>query len=306
MNNLEPLFCLPLGTAYKLRLMNLRTAHGPSPEEISKYRTIDSCRFLSIAEYVSSGGKELPPFRHTHDCYEFVIPLRTLPLLYYEKANYIGEVGFCYPINPSVDHGTEFDLADTHLFSIAIDKEFLEKIAADLGFKENQFFAHFSIGKSLFESIGKFQQATRNAVRDEVAIESLATSIVTYIVKEGLTQNIDLRRPEKKYAPRIKEIVYYMYRHYPDPNLTIASLAKKSGYSLSHFSRVFKAFMHDSPVVHLNKLRLSEAKRLFFDKSLKIKDIAVMVGYRNASTFTEAFRVAMGMNPLDYRKKYYN
>ena len=306
MNYFEPLFCFPLSSPFKLRLMNLRAAHGPNPEEILKYRTIDSCRFLSVAEYISSGRKELPPFHHTHECYEFIIPLKTMPLVYYEKANYIGEVGFCYPINPFVDHGTEFDLADSHLFSIAIDKHFLEEICIRLGFKATQFFAHFPISKVLFDLLSKFQQATRKADRDEPAIEDLAKSITVYLVTEGLAKNVDLRRPEKKYAPRIKEIVYYMYRHYPDPNLTIASLAKQSGYSLSHFSRVFKAYMHDSPIVHLNKLRLSEAKRLFFDKSLKIKDIAVMVGYRNASTFTEAFRAVLGMNPLDFRKKYYD
>ena len=299
---------LPFPRPFKLRLMNLRTAHGPNPEEIAKFRSIDSCRFLSIGEYVSFGseGKDLRPFRHTHECYEFLIPLKTVPLVYYEKANYIGEVGFCYPINPMEDHGTEFDLADAHLFSIAIDKQYLEGIVSRLGFKGRQLHARFPVGKALYELISRFQQAARSPSRDEPLIDSIAESITVAMVKEAYAQETDLRRPEKKYAPRIKEIVYYMYRHYPDPNLTIAFLAKKSGYSLSHFSRVFKAFMHDSPVVHLNKLRLSEAKRLFFDKSLKIKDIAEMVGYRNASTFTEAFRVAMGMNPLDYRKKYYN
>ena len=62
--------------------------------------------------------------------------------------------------------------------------------------------------------------------------------------------------------------------------------------------------MNDSPVVHLNKLRLSEAKELFKNKELTLGEIATKVGYKNLSTFTEAFKSIVGMKPKKYRDKY--
>ena len=56
--------------------------------------------------------------------------------------------------------------------------------------------------------------------------------------------------------------------------------------------------------MHLNKRRISEAKILLNDKYVELKDIAQKVGYKNLSTFTEAFKRIMGMVPSEYRNKY--
>jgi AraC family transcriptional regulator of arabinose operon len=88
-----------------------------------------------------------------------------------------------------------------------------------------------------------------------------------------------------------------MFENFRDPNLTIAKLADISGYSPAYFSRAFKAYMNDAPIVHLNKLRLSEARALFKNKDLTIGQISEMVGYNNMSTFTEAFKNILGMKP---------
>ena len=91
--------------------MSVYLAHGMNLVEVKKYNFIDGDDAFSIAEYFYEEGKNtMLPFSHEHDEYEFIIPLTTIPLLYYNKANYIGEVGFCYPVNPYVSHGLEFDL----------------------------------------------------------------------------------------------------------------------------------------------------------------------------------------------------
>ena len=72
----------------------------------------------------------------------------------------------------------------------------------------------------------------------------------------------------------------------------------------TYFTKVFKKFMNDTPINHLNKLRLSRAKELMRDESLSLEEIALMSGYKNNSSFTESFKRLIGMNPLVYRKKY--
>lgn len=62
--------------------------------------------------------------------------------------------------------------------------------------------------------------------------------------------------------------------------------------------------MHDTPIMHLNKMRISQAKVFFENSDLTIQEIAHKVGYKNISTFTEAFKRVMGMTPNYYRKKF--
>ena len=285
--------------------MSVYLAHGMNLVEVKKYNFIDGDDTFSIAEYFYEEGKNtMLPFSHEHDEYEFIIPLTTIPLLYYNKANYIGEVGFCYPVNPYVSHGLEFDLDQSHVISITIAKNYVETKKNELGFSGKYFYTRFIYSKELIIMIRKYQEIKRRQYPNQEILDTIKKGITEYLIKEGLASGEDNRRPEKVYAKNIKKIIAYMSENYRDPNLDVATIAKMSGYSMAYFSRAFKAFMADPPVVHLNKLRLSEAKALFRNPDLTLKEIATMSGYKNLSTFTEAFKKIIKMTPKEYRKKY--
>lgn len=286
--------------------MKTRLAHALSEDELCKYNFVDEINGFSIAEYIFDKNKEpLLSFQHEHDEYEFIIPLKTISLLRYEKANYIGEVGYCYPVNPHINHGIEFDLYQSNVISIAVSKEIVETLKKKCGFEGKFFYSKFFVEKELSLSIKKFQELSRKKHRDIGILETLSKQIIILLITNGLSLGVDKRKPEKIYAKNIRQIITYMFENYKDPELTIESLSKLSGYSSAYFSRAFKAYMNESPIVHLNKLRLSEARVLFLNKNLSLYQIARMVGYKNTSTFTEAFKKNVGMKPKKYRDKYY-
>lgn len=283
--------------------MDITKAHVSSEEELKKFDFIESIGYFSVAEHF---GKEngLNPFEHSHEEYEFVFPITTVPIFKYDKANYIGEVGYCYPINSNVKHGLELNLGQSHLISIAVSKDVVDSLKEKLGYKNDLFYTHFIPEKEILVLIRKFEEVSHLDYRNDVILDALAKQIIYKLIKNGLASGEDNRRPEKIYAKNIKKVLLYMYANYHNPNLTISQLASISGYSESYFSRSFKAYMGDVPISHLNKLRLSEAKALFTDKSLTIDEIAHKVGYRNVSTFTEAFKKIVGYKPKEYRRKY--
>lgn len=287
--------------------MSVRSAHGVSIDEISKYDSVFSLKFFSIAENkIGTVSENIKAFIHAHDEYEFIIPFTTIPLLYYEKANYIGEVGFCYPVNPYVEHGLEFDLS-SHVVDITVDKEYLDNIKKEMGFEGQYFYTRFLYKKNLIELIRLYQEKyVQNTPDKIVVLTQIANQIITLLIKNGLSSGEDNRRPEKQYTKNMKTILVYMFDNFRDKELTIAKLAKLSGYSLAYFTKAFKSYMHDTPIMHLNKLRISEAKMLFAHEELLLINIADMVGYRNLSSFTEAFKRVMNMTPSIYRKKYYS
>ena len=283
-----------------------RTAHAPTEEELNKFNSVVGNENISIAEYSIRNDKEdLNSFRHNHDDYEFLIPLKTIPLMFYEKADYIGEVGFVYPINPYSRHGIESVSKNSEFYSIVISREYLDKIKTKFGFQNKFFYARFNVGLSLLEYIRTFQRLNNSPLSTPDEILNVTYLITSYLINFGLVTGHTDKRPEKRYFPKMKSIALYMYDNFKNPNLTIKDLANLSGFSVAYFTKSFKQFMNDTPINHLNRLRLSEAKSLFYDKTLSIKQIAKMVGYKNETTFTEAFKRINGDLPKDFRKKYY-
>ena len=283
--------------------MSVVSAHAKSINELQKYDFIYSLSYFSIAENeVENKTLVLQAFIHNHDEYEFIIPLTTIPLLYYSKANYIGEVGFIYPVNPYVDHGLEVDL-HSRVISITISQEYVEKIKEQLGYKGHYFYTRFMYKSAFLDLIKAYEEEYRNNPNSK-KLDKIAFSITTNLVKLGLESGEDNRRPEKKYAKHMKQILLYIEDNYKDPDFNVAKIAEYSGYSFAYFTKAFKKYMHDTPIMHLNKRRISDAKSLLKNKDLQLSDIAKMVGYKNLSTFTEAFKRSMGLLPSEYRNKY--
>jgi len=285
--------------------MSVKSAHAITVNELEKYDFIFSLNHFSIAENVLEDKTiVLQAFKHSHDEYEFIIPLTTIPLLCYAKANYIGEVGFCYPVNPYTEHGLEVDL-HSRVISITVDREYLEGIKKELGFEGKFFYTRFMYKKALIDLIKLFEEEYD---KDEVAkfkkLNALSQQIVTMLIKLGLQSGEDNRRPEKQYIKNMKNVLLYIDQNYSDPSLNVAKIAEYSGYSLAYFTKAFKLYMNDTPIMHLNKRRISQAKTLLHDEKLSLSSIANECGYRNISTFTEAFKRVMGMLPSEYRKKY--
>ena len=121
--------------------MGVLQAHGANISQIKNYTTICTIKNLSIAKYHFEEGKEtIDAFSHSHPEYEFIIPIETIALLVYEKANYIGEVGYIYPVNPMVNHGIAFPLDKSSVIDITIDKDYLDDLKDKLGFKDKYFY----------------------------------------------------------------------------------------------------------------------------------------------------------------------
>ncbi len=282
--------------------MDVKSAHYGGFNTIDSYTSYKSIDNFSVAEYHHENNNlSFQPFSHSHLAYEFIIPIKTVPLLIYDKANYIGEVGYVYPVNPNVVHGIEFSLDDSEIIDIVVDMDYFNNLKKELGFDNEYFYTRFTINYSFVELCYSFIRNDASLIKEE----NICNLICTMLIQTGLSDKTDRRRPEKKYAKNIKNIIIYMYEHYKECDLTIEKLAKLSGYSITYFTKAFKAYMNDTPIVHLNKLRISEAKSLMIsNKELKFKDIAQMVGYDNLSTFTESFKRINGLLPKNFKEKY--
>ncbi len=101
---------------------------------------------------------------------------------------------------------------------------------------------------------------------------------------------------------QIVESVNSWLEHHPDRPVTAGELAKRYGYSLPHFSRIFRKTVGKSPTAVIIEARIRQAKRLLLDSTLNISEVAASLGYEEVFYFSKQFKKATGLSPLTFRK----
>jgi two-component system, response regulator YesN len=92
-----------------------------------------------------------------------------------------------------------------------------------------------------------------------------------------------------------------------DRTITTKRLAKKAGMSLYHFCRTFKHCTTKSPMQYVSFMRVQKAKVLLKENSgsMNIGQIAIAVGFYDASIFDKHFKRVTGLTPSAYRHSVY-
>ena len=98
---------------------------------------------------------------------------------------------------------------------------------------------------------------------------------------------------------RIKEFVDV----HISKGLGISELASLVGLSQFHFIRAFKHSVGLSPYQYVLAERISVAKELLSKRDLSIADVALAVGFSDASQLNRVFRKLMGVTPTVYRRE---
>ncbi len=86
--------------------------------------------------------------------------------------------------------------------------------------------------------------------------------------------------------------------------IAIAELAKEANLSVSQFQREFQRLFSMTPGDYILRVRLLMARRQLESTTETVGRIALDCGFHDQSHFTRAFRTAMGLSPLKYRKRF--
>ncbi|WP_168119649.1 AraC family transcriptional regulator [Paenibacillus sp. HB172176] len=99
----------------------------------------------------------------------------------------------------------------------------------------------------------------------------------------------------------IENTIDYMVNHYNE-NITVEELAKLAGLSVSHYTRLFKKYVNNSPIHYLTQLRMDRAKELLTLSDYKLKALAQSIGYSDELYFSRLFKKFVGISPSQYAK----
>ncbi|CAG7619099.1 helix-turn-helix domain-containing protein [Paenibacillus allorhizosphaerae] len=151
--------------------------------------------------------------------------------------------------------------------------------------------------KQLLKDFGiRFHDLPRGSFEDDAAL-------VNY--HKALLEKWYLEYPKSVKASipiAIERSCQYIAEHLRE-EITLTEMAERSNFSVSHFSSLFKKHTGSSLVSYVNGLRVEEAKKLLLSSSYAVAEIADIVGFSTTPYFTRTFKAAVGVSPLEYRKR---
>lgn len=99
----------------------------------------------------------------------------------------------------------------------------------------------------------------------------------------------------------IERICDYIHSHLGE-DLSLVRLAELHYFNPSYLSRFFKQEQGINLSEYIDQCRAAKAKELLANEALKIRDVALYVGYEAHHSFTRFFKKNTGMTPQEYRE----
>lgn len=135
-----------------------------------------------------------------------------------------------------------------------------------------------------------------------ICAEALATTLIVHLFRRYGSGNASYRTPTGGITGnRLRRVVEYMEEHLSDA-VGLCTLASIAGFSIHHFSAMFKVETGFTPHQFLIERRIHKAKELLLGSSAPIAQIAAEVGFSGQSHFNGHFRKLTGMTPLHFRR----
>ena len=121
-----------------------------------------------------------------------------------------------------------------------------------------------------------------------------------YAAIADFLENVPLCNPTKENSA-IEKMIAYTNEHFSEP-ITLASVAKKIGYSSNYLSHnVKKIFSFGFPTL-LAYIRVESAKTLITESDKSSLEISLECGFGSERTFNRQFKNITGMTPREYKR----
>jgi len=109
-----------------------------------------------------------------------------------------------------------------------------------------------------------------------------------------------LTDPGKRSEEAVRQSAEWMRDHL-ECHPPLSSLVKKAGLSLPHYCSLFRRLTGYPPMEHFQRLRIQRACQLLDTTSLRVSEVAALLGWQDAFYFSRCFRKATGKSPKTWR-----
>lgn len=151
----------------------------------------------------------------------------------------------------------------------------------------------------LFQQLTQVYYAELSRVKQKPIFHLEANGMLLQLI--GMLARNDMNKPGYVQS-KIKLATEYFIKHFRE-EIDLNAFAMQMDMSISHFTHLFTKNIGISPYKFILNLRIDEAKDLLLSSQMDISEIALQVGYFDASYFSRLFRKYAGVSPTKYRKR---
>lgn len=251
-------------------------------------------------------------YEQAFDSYEEAVRLSQYE--FYETGTFLseetlgGKIGknfdtAAYHVLPVVEGLKRGELRNAYeLLTAEIDKSVSAYYPPPVMVKQKVIFALFQIMRSFDVLIsGSFKKEANlqiSSLQKATTLTLLKRSLYAFLLDLGRELN---SRKEENGRDIMADCGNYLENHYMD-EINLESVAEKYHFNPSYFSTLFKNTYKSTFSEYLIRIRMEKAGELLRGTEEKVRDIAVLTGYRDANYFVRAFKRWYGMTPEEYRK----
>ena len=115
------------------------------------------------------------------------------------------------------------------------------------------------------------------------------------MLKEKMQKKAKLASSQNQLSIRANGIIKYLDKHITD-EITLDSLSKQFGISISYLSHLFKSYTGLS-VFHYIKLKRLELVKSYYNSGKTLTEAALNAGFSNYIAYYKAYRSEFGESP---------
>ncbi len=124
--------------------------------------------------------------------------------------------------------------------------------------------------------------------------------LVKLLQRYGKQQPDELALSARFTSDHFKRVLAFI-RSKRERTITVEDLAGEAGMSQSHFARVFKETVGQTPMQYVLAYRIEQAVSMMKDPTRQLGDIALACGFADQAHFSRSFKQVTGQTPRQFR-----
>lgn len=140
---------------------------------------------------------------------------------------------------------------------------------------------------------------------DVISKSETLSDIEDYLIEKIDVYFSSLDEKEKRNSI-VFNITKYIHENYHQLNLSIKSLSDYAFLTPNYLCLLFKKEVGKTINQYITEIRMEKAKELLKNRKVKLYEVSQNVGFSDANYFAKLFKKMEGLNPSEYREKYFS
>ena len=264
---------------------------------------------ISVKPYYNNQNENYP--NHWEPSFEIIMPIKNIYTVYIEDNPIVLQPNDLLIISPGMLH--RILAPDVGIRYIMLFDSVMFSDISGLESLNTMFYPFVHYTKESFSCLDVMNQYMDNIYKeyysdDPLKYAAIYTNLLALIMtakRNEVNRVIDASTlkdsKSHKYLNKFIQICKYIEDNCCE-DITIQELVNFSGFSYSHFIRLFKQFTNMTYYSYLNQCRINQAKHLLASKpNLSITEISMQSGFASIATFNRLFKKQVKCSPSQYR-----